>query len=121
LLQLAQRAESEFLTATPVMLLSHDGFTFTESVPIVVVFTKYDLLFRSKMYELREDEAGLNPKDLHNRAREEAQKGFDVCVKSLHHGAIRYMDSKMPQWAKVSSKSSTCFLFHSVDLSLLSL
>jgi hypothetical protein len=119
LLQLAQQTESAFLTATLVMHLTHDGFIFTESAPVVVVFTKYDKLVRTKKFDLQEDPARAKSKDLDSQTTEEAQKALDICVESLHN-AIRKMDSKMemPISAKVSSKTSTCFLFLSVDISL---
>jgi hypothetical protein len=117
LLQLARQAKSTFLTTTLVVHLSLDGLIFTEPAPVVVVFTKYDKLFRSKKFDLQETRAGLNPQDVHNRAREEARTEFDIYVQSFHN-AIRKMDStmEMPPWTEVSSKTPTRFRFLSVDL-----
>jgi hypothetical protein len=89
------------------MRLSRDGFI---SAPVVVVFTKYDKLVRTKMFELKEDKTGLNSDGLNKLTKEEAQKALDTSVQSLHN-AIRKMDSEMelPRWAKVSSKFSYSF------------
>jgi hypothetical protein len=97
------------------MHLSRDGFI---SAPVVVVFTKYDKLVRTKMFELREDKACLDSDGLNKLTKEEAQKALDTTVQSLHR-AIRRMDSKMdlPPWAKVSSKFSYSFF----SLALISL
>lgn len=46
----------------------------TKSAPIVVVFTKYDLLVRTKMVELSEDNPGLGQEYLDNQSKEEARK-----------------------------------------------
>jgi hypothetical protein len=91
LLQLASEAQSEFLATTPVMCLAgtYDGFIFTETVPIVVVFTKYDRLVRTKRTELEEDNVNLSPEDLDKRGEEEAQKALETCVQSLENTSRR--------------------------------
>jgi hypothetical protein len=50
---------------------------FTESAPIVIVFTKYDRLVRTKKAELREDDENMNPEELDRRSREEAKHALD--------------------------------------------
>ena len=82
LLKLARTTESAFLTTTTVVLLRHDGFIFTESAPIVVVFTKYDRLVRTKKAELKEDEEDLSPDELDRKSREEAKKALDSFTNS---------------------------------------
>ena len=61
----------------------------TETVPIVVVFTKYDRLVWSKKKELEEDNVNLGPEDLNQRAMEEAQKVLDACLHSAQNSFRR--------------------------------
>jgi hypothetical protein len=84
LLQLAHHTESAFLT-TLVVHLRHDEFIFTESAPVVVVFTKYDRLIRSKWIELKGDNDNPVPEDLIKRSREEAEKVLDACGRSVEN------------------------------------
>jgi hypothetical protein len=107
LLQLAYQTESAFLTTTSVMRLRHDGLVFTESAPVVVVFTKYDRLLRSKKIELRGDNDHPDPEDLVRRSQEEARKVLDRCVQSLE-GAMNRLETQMPRHVNVSST-----IFHS--------
>jgi hypothetical protein len=72
---------------------TYDGFIFTETVPIVVVFTKYDQLVWSKRKELEEDNINLGPEDLDKRGMEEAQKVLDTCIRSVEN-AFRKLGSK---------------------------
>jgi hypothetical protein len=90
------------------MHLRHDGFIFTESAPVVVVFTKYDRLFRSKKIELKGDSDNPDPEDLIKRSREEARKVLDGCVQSLKGAMIR-LETQMPRHVNVSSIFSHCF------------
>jgi len=95
---------------------------FTKSAPVVVVFTKYDQLIRSKKAELQGDNKSLNSEELDKRGKVESQKVLDVCVQSLE-SAIGRMDAEMqtktqmPPWVKISSMVSLSVLI-SVDLSL---
>jgi hypothetical protein len=101
LLQLAHQTESAFL-ATLVVHLRHDGFIFADSAPVVVVFTKYDRLLRSKRRELEGDNDHPDPDYLSRRSREESQKVLDGCVQSLKGAMIR-LETRMPRYVKVSS------------------
>jgi hypothetical protein len=84
---------------------------FTESAPVVVVFTKYDQLIRSKKAELRGGDKGVNSEELDKRSKVASQKVLDVCVESLK-SAIGRMDTEMqtktqmPPWVKISSMDS---------------
>jgi hypothetical protein len=62
---------------------------FTETVPIVVVFTKYDRLVWSKKKELEEDSLDLGLEDLDKRGTEEAQKVLDACIHSAQNAFRR--------------------------------
>jgi hypothetical protein len=79
-----------------------------DTAPVVVVFTKYDQLLRSKMAELREDDKSLDAEALDERSKEEAQKAFDVCVGSLR-SAMDRTQTPMPYYEKVSSTISHSF------------
>jgi len=68
---------------------TYDGFIFTETVPIVVVFTKYDRLVWVKKRELKEDNVNLGPEDLDKRGTEEAQKVLDTCIQSVENAFRR--------------------------------
>ena len=58
---------------------------FTETVPIVVVFTKLDKLVWSKKNELKDENPNLDPEDLNKRGKDEAQKVLDDCVRSVEN------------------------------------
>jgi hypothetical protein len=83
---------------------TYDGFIFTETVPIVVVFTKFDRLVWSKRKELEEDYINLGSEDLDKRGTEEAQKILDTCVQSVESAfrRLRLME-QTPRHANVSS------------------
>jgi hypothetical protein len=87
------------------MRLRHDGFISTKTAPVVVVFTKYDQLLRSKKAELEEDGARPNSEDLERRSKEEAQRALEVCVQSLERAMVR-TQTPMPRYEKVSSMTS---------------
>jgi len=91
LLRLAHEAQSKFLATTPFMCLTrtYDGFIFTETVPIVVVFTKYDRLVWSKRKELEEDNVNLGPEELDKQGTEGARKVLDTCIQSVENAFRR--------------------------------
>ena len=92
-------------------------YSRTASAPVVVVFTKYDLLVRTKKARLRRDKKGLDSGVLDRRSEEEARKALAICVQSLGHAMSR-MKAQMPRYANVSSIIfHSCFLI-SVDLSI---
>jgi hypothetical protein len=83
----------------------------TESAPVVVVFTKYDLLVRTKKARLRRDKKGLDSGVLDKRSEEEARKVLATCVQSLEHTMNR-MKAQMPRYANVSSIIFHYYYFH---------
>jgi hypothetical protein len=103
LLQLAHQTESAFLT-TLVVHLRHDEFIFTESAPVVVVFTKYDLLIKTKRVRLERRKLS-GKEDLNKRSKEEARKVLDECVRSLE-GAMVRLEIPVPRYVNVSSMTS---------------
>ena len=77
---------------------------------MVVVFTKYDQLLRSKKAELEEDGARPDSEDLEKRSKEEAKRALDVCVESLKQAMVR-TQTPMPRYEKVSSMTSPTSFF----------
>jgi len=76
---------------------------FTESAPIVVVFTKSDKILDSKRIELQEDDKNLVGEDLDKRSKEEAKKVHDACVESLKSAVSRMKPAILePRHVKVS-------------------
>ena len=67
-----------------------------ESAPVVIVFTKYDRLVKTKRIELQEDNDSLSEDVLRERSKEEAGKVLDMCIKSLE-GTLRDMDTRESQ------------------------
>ncbi|KAH9168560.1 hypothetical protein EDB89DRAFT_2245147 [Lactarius sanguifluus] len=76
-------------------------FAHKDQVPIVIVFTQYDRLVRTKEAELREDHPHMDPTRLHDRGVEEARKAFQVCLESLERTMNR-LGIPMPRYATVS-------------------
>ncbi|PPQ80109.1 hypothetical protein CVT25_001477 [Psilocybe cyanescens] len=70
-------------------------------IPIVIVFTQYDRLVRTKRDELEEEEEDLDQSTLDTRSKDEAQRSFEVCVESLHRTMDR-LKIPMPHHVKVS-------------------
>ena len=71
------------------------------SVPIVIVFTQYDRLVRTKEAELRQRHPGLKPTVLRDRSVEDAKRAFDYCLQLLKRSMDR-LGIPMPHYAKAS-------------------
>jgi len=73
-----------------------------ESAPVVIVFTKYDKLVRTKRAELQEygDGDSLSEDALHEKSREESQKALDICIQSLER-TLRSMETPKSQTPKL--------------------
>ena len=75
----------------------------TELVPVVLVFTKYDKLLRTKKYELEQDhKKSLDSKVLDKQSSAAAQKAFEKCVRSLEE-TMKGWNTPMPSHVNVSS------------------
>jgi hypothetical protein len=72
-----------------------------KSAPLVVVFTKYDRLLRTKKDELQEDHPGLKAEALDKRSKKEAQQVLGICVQSLER-TMSGMNTPMPHYVNVS-------------------
>jgi len=73
-----------------------------ESAPVVIVFTKYDALVRTKRYELQEEDGSLSEDALRERSKEKARRAFDRCIRSLER-TLRDTNTPRPHHVKVSS------------------
>jgi hypothetical protein len=93
----------------PISLCVSDQLVFLKLVPVVVVFTQYDRLVRTKKFELREEDDSMDPTILDERSKEEAQKALAICVQSLKQTMDR-LNTPMPHYDNVSSITS--FLFY---------
>ena len=71
------------------------------SVPIVIVFTQYDRLVRTKELELREEYPQMDPASLRATSLEDAQEAFNICLTSLQRTMNR-LKIPMPRYARVS-------------------
>jgi hypothetical protein len=78
------------------MPLTRGGLLFMESAPVVIVFTKYDRLVRTKRDELQEENRSLSEDVLRERSTEEARKALDVCIQSLER-TLRGMEAQKSQ------------------------
>ena len=87
------------------MLLRNDGMILTELAPVVIVFTKYDLLVRTKKFKLNMGKKNLETGFLDKSSKEAAQKEFDDFVKRIKER----MQTPMPPYARVSSIISHSF------------
>jgi hypothetical protein len=109
LLQLAYRTQSAFL-ATSSCASENDGAISTKSAPVVVAFTKYDLLVKSKRVRLQWDNKGLDSEVLDKQSEDEARKVLDICVQSLEEAMSR-LKTQMPRYVNISSIISPCIFF----------
>jgi hypothetical protein len=53
----------------PFSLRVSDQLVFSKLVPVVVVFTQYDRLVRTKKFELREENDSMDPTVLDERSK----------------------------------------------------
>ena len=74
-----------------------------QSVPIVIVFTQYDRLVRTKEFRLWEEYPDMDPTHRHERSVEEARKAFEMCLESLQLTMDR-LGIPMPPCTIVSGK-----------------
>ena len=79
--------------------------TFADLVPVVVVFTQYDRLVRTKKMELEEDDDSLSADDLKRLSEEGAKEAFDTCIRSFEQTMHR-LKLPMPPYLKVSGALS---------------
>jgi hypothetical protein len=98
LLKFVQKISSAF-SVSPFITL-RPTFRY-QSVPIVIVFTQYDRLVRTKRAELKEDHPYMDDHTLESRSVEEAWKAFEKCLQSLRQ-TMRRLNVQMPPYARVS-------------------
>jgi hypothetical protein len=76
-------------------------FAHKYQVPLVIVFTQYDRLVRTKEAELREYYPQMDRDQLRELSLKDAQEAFDICLKSLQNSSSR-LRIPMPRHARVS-------------------
>lgn len=74
---------------------------YYQSVPIVMVFTKYDRLVRTKRGQLKKDHPYMDDHTLDSRSAEEASKAFEKCLRFLGY-TMRRLKIQMLPYARVS-------------------
>ncbi|KAF8269280.1 hypothetical protein EI94DRAFT_1725716 [Lactarius quietus] len=72
------------------------------SIPIVIVFTQYDRLVRTKRAELKEDHPRMDDDTLDSRSMEEASKALATYLGPLER-VMRPLNIQMPPYTRVSS------------------
>ena len=102
LLKLARQTQSGFLNTTRVVCLRRNRLISSESAPIVLVFTKYDRLVRTKKIELKEDNDKLSKDELDKQSRWEAE---DALRSFVNMKSIKAAMADM-RYVKVSSMIS---------------
>lgn len=68
---------------------------------MVIVFTQYDRLVRTKEAELREEYPNMDQARVKEMGREDAQEAFNTCLKSLQR-TMNHLKIPMPRYARVS-------------------
>ena len=99
LLQFAHNHQGAFSTS-PVTLQSTQA-VYYRAVPIVIVFTQYDRLVRSKELELRQKHPGMRATELRERSVGEAGKAFEYCLQLLKR-SMKLLGIPMPSYATAS-------------------
>ncbi|KAH9052344.1 hypothetical protein EDB87DRAFT_1658600 [Lactarius vividus] len=75
-------------------------FAHDNKVPLVIVFTQYDRLLRTKKAEIEEDEGILNPDPA--RYEEDARVAYERCLFLVKRTIEGYLKVPMPYYANVS-------------------
>jgi len=75
----------------------------------VVVFTQYDRLVRTKMFELEDDNDDMDPTVLDRQSKVEAGNVLDECAQCLER-SLQGMETPMVPYANVSGTNSPSFV-----------
>ncbi|KAF5346881.1 hypothetical protein D9756_010595 [Leucocoprinus leucothites] len=70
-------------------------------IPVVIVFTQYDRLVRTKKAELEEEHPNMDPATLDERSEDQARQAFKICVQSLQD-TMKRLNILVPHYVKVS-------------------
>jgi len=74
------------------------AFAYEIKVPLIICFTQYDRLVRTKAAELEEDEGIIDVA----RYEDDAHKAFLKCLGLVQRTITRYLKVPMPRYCKVS-------------------
>ncbi len=102
LLKFAHEIQSTL--STPVFT-AYQSTSDYRSVPVVLVFTQYDRLVRSKKAELQEDYENMDEISLRNQSVKDASTAFEKCLQSVQRTMNR-LNIPMPHCARVSGMSA---------------
>ncbi len=96
-LQLAHEKKSK---SHNILILMRSPTMHIITVPVVIVFTQYDQLVRSKVMELR-DKKGVTGKEAQERGEKEADESFKNSIQCLEI-LVRQLNIPLPKYVKVS-------------------
>ena len=99
LLQFAHENQGAFSTSHLILLFNR--LSDYHLVPILIVFTQYDRLVRTKEAELRQRYPDMEATSLRERSVEDARGAFGYCLKLLERSMVR-LKIPMPSYAKAS-------------------
>ena len=85
----------------PPILFTPQSTGDYQSVPILIVFTQYDRLVRTKKAELRQKYPNMDSTRLRDQSVEEARGAFKYCLKLLER-SMENLKIPMPSYAKAS-------------------
>ena len=85
----------------PPILFTPQSTGDYQSVPILIVFTQYDRLVRTKEAELRQKYPDADAVRLRDQSLEGAREAFGYCLKLLERSMVR-LKIPMPSYAKAS-------------------
>jgi hypothetical protein len=102
LVALAHEIKGMFSEPSVFFLLHPDRLANRQSVPLIIVFTQYDRLVRTKAAELEEEENIIDVP----RYEEDARLAFVKCLGLVERTITRYLKVPMPRYCKVSGMCS---------------
>ena len=101
LVQLAYEKGSTFL-AIIVQPHAHNAYNNTDQiVPLVVVFTQYDRLVRTKIKQFQRKNKNTTPEAAKQQGEADASGALRVCVESLER-SMNKLSVTMPPYSRVS-------------------
>ncbi|KIJ94960.1 hypothetical protein K443DRAFT_341282 [Laccaria amethystina LaAM-08-1] len=72
-----------------------------KAIPLVIVFTQYDMLVETKIMQLKRKDNKMTPEAAKQQGEADALKALQVCVESLER-SMKKLGTTMPPFAEVS-------------------
>ena len=85
----------------PIFIFTLQSTCDGQSVPILIVFTQYDRLVRTKEAELRQKYPDMDANGLHDRSLGEARGQFGYCLELLQR-SMELLGIPMSRYATAS-------------------